>query len=84
MLISYTYDDLIYQWFTQQIVSGSVYIAYNGKGGINWNECGRKWSLSHFRHYPGICLQQLRKTKTNLSRRAGLQAEVQTWNLFNT
>jgi hypothetical protein len=34
---------------------------------MSWIGCGRKWSWPEFRHYPGICLEELRKTTTNLS-----------------
>jgi hypothetical protein len=28
---------------------------------INWKGCGRRWSRSHLKYYPGICLEGLRK-----------------------
>jgi hypothetical protein len=33
----------------------------------NWEGCGRKWSWPNSRHYPGICLEGLRKTTETLT-----------------
>jgi hypothetical protein len=34
---------------------------------MNWKGCGRKWLWPNLRYYPGICLEELRKTTKNLS-----------------
>jgi hypothetical protein len=34
---------------------------------MNWKGYGRKWSCTNLRHYPGICLERLRKTTKILS-----------------
>jgi hypothetical protein len=33
---------------------------------MNWKGYGRKWSWPNFRYYPGICVEELRKTMKNL------------------
>jgi hypothetical protein len=57
-------------------VSSACYIASNDWI-INWKGYGRKRSWRNLRHYPGICLEGLRKTTKNL-RIAGLQAKIWT------
>jgi hypothetical protein len=34
---------------------------------MNWKGCGRKRSCPNKRYYPGICLEELRKTMKDLS-----------------
>jgi hypothetical protein len=38
----------------------------------NWEECGRKQLLATLKCYPGMCLEELKKTMKNITKQVGV------------